>query len=333
LAKPPNKWSKVSIGAMSIGQEIGVTPVQVISMISTIANDGVYTPPRIVAGVSTPSATGPQTIAFKPALSHRVVSTMTAAQMRQMMEGVVLFGTARRAILQGYTSAGKTGTAQKVDPRTGRYSRTDYVASFAGFAPVNNPAVSIIVVIDSAKGLHQGGQVSAPAFSRIAQQVLAYMHAPHDVDVKSEQMRMLRAKARDEDWGEDTQGHIGDAIKIANTDPSPPVAGKSEPATVASANNQRALPLHGQKQAEPLPPTPLQAPKNPLEGKGTVVLDVGGGPTVPSFLGKSLRSAIEMAQNSGIELDVVGSGTAREQTPPPGARMPAGGRVAVRFSR
>jgi len=325
LTKPPSRWSKVSIGAMAIGQEIGVTPVQAVSMVSTIANDGMYTPPRIVAGVTKPNATGPQTIAFKPPPSHRVVSTMTAAQMRQMMEGVVLFGTAKRAIIEGYTSAGKTGTAQKVDPKTGRYSHTDYVASFAGFAPVNNPAVSIIVVIDSAKGLHQGGQVSAPVFARIAQQVLAYLHVPHDVDVKSDQLRMLRAKSNVDEL-EDTQEHVGETLEAADESPKVPVK-KSEPVTLASAK-----PVSG-KPPEPVAQEPLQAPKSPLEGKGTVVLDVGGGPTVPSFLGKSLRSAIEMAQSTGVELDVIGSGTAREQSPPPGARMPAGGRVAVRFGR
>lgn len=332
MAKAPNRWSKVSIGAMAIGQEIGVTPVQAISMISTIANDGVYTPPRIVAGITKSNTTGPQTIAFKPAQSHRVVSPMTAAQMRQMMESVVLFGTARRAILQGYTSAGKTGTAQKVDPKTGRYSHTDYVASFAGFAPVNNPAVSIIVVIDSAKGLHQGGQVSAPVFSRIAQQVLAYMHVPHDVDVKSDQLRMLRAKVKDKDLEEDTQGHVGEALEVAKEEPAVPKSGRAEPMMMASGKKNLAM-MPPQKKGEAAPQEPLQAPKSPLEGNGTVVLDVGGGPTVPSFLGKSLRSAIETAQSNGIELDAIGSGTAREQSPPPGSRMPAGGRVAVRFSR
>ncbi|HVZ19003.1 MAG TPA: penicillin-binding protein 2, partial [Terriglobales bacterium] len=205
LSKPPNRWSKVSIGAMSIGQEIGVTPVQVVSMISSIANDGVYTPPRIVAGITKANPSAPQTIAFRPPASHRVISTMTAAQMRQMMEQVVLFGTARRAILDGYTSAGKTGTAQKVDPATGRYSKTKYVASFAGFAPVNNPAISVVVVLDSAVGLHQGGQVSAPVFARIAQQVLAYMHVPHDADLKRDQLKILRAKVRDEDLEESVQ--------------------------------------------------------------------------------------------------------------------------------
>ena len=119
LKKPVNRWSKVSIGAMSMGQEIGVTAVQIISMVSTIANDGVYTPPRIVAGELPPNA-GPKPVVFHPPQQHRVISTMTAAQMKKMMEGVVLDGTARRAILDGYTVAGKTGTAQKVDPNDRR---------------------------------------------------------------------------------------------------------------------------------------------------------------------------------------------------------------------
>lgn len=329
LAKPPARWSKVSIGAMSIGQEVGVTPVQVISMISTIANDGVYTPPRIVAGVTKPNANVPQTIAFKPPASRRVVSTMTAAEMKQMMEQVVLFGTARRAILDGYTSAGKTGTAQKVDPATGRYSKTKYVGSFAGFAPVNNPAVSIIVVLDSAQGLHQGGQVSAPVFARIAQQVLAYLHVPHDADLKRDQYKMLRAKARDEDSEDPVQEHIGDALEeVAQAQPAP--AAQLSPTMTAA---DKKLVAKATTAAIPVEDKPLLAPASNVQANGTVVLDVGGGPTVPSFIGKSLRSAIETAQASGIELNVIGSGTAREQSPAPGSPMPPGGRVAVRFVR
>jgi cell division protein FtsI (penicillin-binding protein 3) len=331
MTKPPNRWSKVSIGAMSIGQEIGVTPVQVVSMISAIANDGVYTPPRIVAGITKPNATAQQTIAFKPASSHRVVSTMTAAQMKQMMEQVVLFGTARRAILDGYTSAGKTGTAQKVDPATGRYSKTKYVASFAGFAPVNNPAVSIVVVIDSAVGLHQGGQVSAPVFARIAQQVLAYMHVPHDADVKRDQLKILRAKVRDEDLEESVQEHMGDALEVAQEQPVPVTVAPAPSPSMTQAD--RKLIAKANKTSEPVEQKPLPAPASSVQPNGTVVLDVGGGPTVPSFIGKSLRSAIETAQSNGIELNVIGSGTAREQSPAPGAPMPPGGRVAVRFVR
>ena len=210
LAKPVSHWSKVSIGAISMGQEIGVTPLQTISLVSTIANDGVYTPPRIVAGELPPDSKA-LPVVFHPAQQHRVVSTMTAAQMKKMLEGVVLFGTARRAILDGYTVAGKTGTAQKVDPATGGYSKTKYVASFIGFAPVNNPAITIAVILDSPIGLHQGGQVSAPVFKRIAMQVLEYLHVPHDLDVKGTQRQTLMAATKDSDLTDESPDHVGNS--------------------------------------------------------------------------------------------------------------------------
>ena len=128
LTKPVNRWSKVSIGAISMGQEIGVSPIQLAAMVSTFANDGVWEAPRIVA-TTTPPSIIPQTFVFRPEHERRVISAMTAAQMRQMMRGVVIHGTGRKAVLEGYTAAGKTGTAQKVDPATGAYSRTKYVAS------------------------------------------------------------------------------------------------------------------------------------------------------------------------------------------------------------
>src|SRR6516164_3647972 len=208
LKKPVKRWSKVSIASMSMGQEIGVTPVQVVSMVSSIANDGVYTPPRIVAGELPPNA-GPKPVVFHPAQQRRVISTMTAAQMKKLMEGVVLFGTARRAILDGYTVAGKTGTAQKVDPATGAYSKTKYVASFVGFAPVNNPAITIAVILDSAEGLHQGGQVSAPVFKRIAQQVLEYMHVPHDIEPKNQAQRLTLMASNQNDDADEDSNQIG----------------------------------------------------------------------------------------------------------------------------
>src|SRR5437879_13527355 len=108
---------------------------------------------------------------FHPATEHRVISPLTAAKMKEMMQGVVLHGTGRKAVLDGYSAAGKTGTAQKVDPATGVYSRTKYVASFAGFAPINNPAITVAVILDSAAGPHQGGQIAAPVFQRVSQQV------------------------------------------------------------------------------------------------------------------------------------------------------------------
>src|SRR5258708_29763214 len=141
LNKPVNRWSKVSIAAISMGQEIGITPLQLTGLVSTMANDGVYVAPRIVAATIQPQSS-PQTIAFHPVNERRVLSSFTAAEMRQMMQGVVLHGTGTKAKLIGYSSAGKTGTAQKVDPATHAYSHTKYIGSFAGFAPINNPAIT-----------------------------------------------------------------------------------------------------------------------------------------------------------------------------------------------
>ena len=329
LVKPPSRWSASTIGAMSIGQEVGVTPLQTISMMSSLANDGIYTPPRIVAGV-TPPSNKYQQVVYRPPQQHRVVSSMTAAQMRKMLEQVVLFGTGRRAILNGYTSAGKTGTAQKVDPRTGRYSPTDYVASFAGFAPVNNPAISIIVVLDSARGLHQGGQVSAPVFARIAQQVLAYLNVPHDAEIKQDSRRLtLLAKIKDEDLSE-TAEHVGEPLateEVASA-ANPPKYNSPQPLPkLVSASAKTTQPI-----AAPPPVQSLSDP-NPPPAQGTVVVDVDGGQTVPSFIGLPMRSAIQTAQQSGFELRIVGSGVAREQSPAAGTRVPMGSKVAVRFTR
>jgi len=336
LAKPVSRWSKVSIGAISMGQEIGVSPLQIIAVASAIANDGVYVPPRIVAGETKPNG-GLQTIAYHPPLGRRVISPLTAVEMKKMMEGVVLFGTGRKAILDGYTSAGKTGTAQKVDPATGAYSRSKYVASFAGFAPVNNPAISVLVVLDSAQGLHQGGQVSAPVFARVTQQVLAYLHVPHDAEIKNNIQRLqLRASAKEDDLTEGSPDRLGESIHLAQESAPGAPAGGAATSAAESKVVPAALQAHseiatvGEEKAAKLAaetPVPVQA------ASGTVVLDVEGGPVVPSFLGKSLRGVIETAENAGIDVDVIGTGTAREQVPAPGSRLPAGGRVAVKFAR
>jgi cell division protein FtsI (penicillin-binding protein 3) len=335
MAKTVNHWSKVSIGAISMGQEIGVTPLQTISLVSTIANDGVYTPPRIVAGELPPDSKA-LPVVYHPAQQHRVVSTMTAAEMKKMLEGVVLFGTARRAILDGYTVAGKTGTAQRVDPSTGVYSKTKYVASFIGFSPVNTPAITIAVILDSPAGLHQGGQVCAPVFKRIAQQVLEYLHVAHDLDVKLAQRQTMVASAKDdEDESSDRLGTpIQDDQTTASTAPvtHPPSVNKVAPlADVRATVTSPATSAPEVAQAQNTPPAEPASPPEQTPASGTVVLDVGGGVVVPSFLGKPLRSAVETAQQSGLEINAIGSGIAREQWPAPGSRLLAGQHITVRF--
>jgi cell division protein FtsI (penicillin-binding protein 3) len=178
LAKPASRWTKSSIGSIAMGQEIGVTPLQVVRMVSAVANGGILYQPYIVKKVQDPqkgilSETEPR--------GERAISAETAAKLQDMLEGVVTEGTAKSGKLEGYTAAGKTGTAQKVDPQTGRYSATKYIASFAGFAPATNPAISMIVMLDEPVGAHHGGEVGAPVFKRIADQVLRYLSVPTDV--------------------------------------------------------------------------------------------------------------------------------------------------------
>jgi cell division protein FtsI (penicillin-binding protein 3) len=341
LTKPPSRWSRVSIAAISMGQEIGITPLQLVGLISTMANDGVYVAPKIVAGTMPPQGS-PQMIAFQPSEEHRVLSSFTAAEMRQMMQGVVLHGTGKRAILEGYSSAGKTGTAQKVDPATHTYSRTKYVGSFAGFAPINNPAIAVVVILDSAVGPHQGGQVSAPVFQRVAQETLEYLHVPHDLELPpSRELLLAERKVKEKDLEEGSPDRIGDSLEAADsgeTDSLPPADNPKPPLQVATTPVvQAALRQHqplSPAAADPTPTTTAPAAAGRLPASGTVVLEVEqGGVAVPSFVGKSVRSAIETAEETGLELDVVGSGLAQEQSPAAGSHVAAGARVTVKFGR
>src|SRR5262249_10998443 len=282
-----------------------------------------------------------QLIAFQPALGRRVISPLTAAQMKHMMEGVVLRGTGKKAILDGYSSAGKTGTAQKIDA-SGRYSHRQHIASFAGFAPVNNPAVTVLVVLDSPATYPRdgGGDVAAPVFSRIAQQVLAYLNVPHDVDVQDPRRMYLRAHAKEDDVSEGAPDYIAGEQENADPKPAPkvepaPAGQPGAPVKAAAATAKPSSQPSTQAKAEMLAapsirPASLNVPEQP---RATLVLDVTGGVAVPDFRGKSLRTALEDAEAAGIDLEVSGSGVGQEQSPPPGSKVPPGGHVSVRFGR
>jgi cell division protein FtsI (penicillin-binding protein 3) len=345
LTKPVSRWSKVSIGAISMGQEIGVSPLQLAGMVSVIANDGVWVPARIVAATTQPQST-PQMIAFHPADERRVIAPLTAAQMKQMMQGVVLRGTGRRAILEGYSSAGKTGTAQKVDPATHTYSRTKYIASFAGFAPVNNPVITVAVILDSPTGGHHGGEVGAPVFNRIAQQVLEYLHTPHDVELPpNRQLLLAKQRIKEQDLEEGSPDHLGESLDVvadgsADTVPAAvapskltPEAGSAGVVPVALREHESTAPGVQSPPAMTASSASSEAPA-PIPSSGTVVIDVEqNGIAVPSFIGKTVRAAIELAAENGLDLEAVGSGIAREQVPAPGAHVPSGSRVTVKFGR
>ena len=346
LLQPVKRWGGSSIGSIAIGQEVGVTPVQLVSMVSTIANGGVYLPPHILFPGETDSATqkgaAPQVAqAFKPGGelpnplpdgAHRVISTMAAAQMRKMMEGVVLFGTGKPAQLNGYSSGGKTGTAQKIDPQTHKYSKTMHIASFAGIAPVNNPVISVAVVMDSPKGDYYGTTVSAPVFAEVAQQVLEYLGVQHDIELRPAAAQKKTAPIK-EDENPQTDDDIKALYDAANDLPSDdPLSATQAQAAAAQPANQAAG--NGTNGA-PASATSSQATTQPSGAPQTKAVTVPDANLirVPSLLGLPVRKVIEGAAAAGLQVQIVGNGTSRLQAPDPGTMVPPGTKIVVRCGK
>jgi cell division protein FtsI (penicillin-binding protein 3) len=176
--RKPEKWSATSIGAIPIGQEVAVTPLQVLRAYSVIANGGYLVQPHLVSEIRTPE--GHTIFSFKGE-TKRVLSEKTATVFKDILKTVVEEGgTATEAAVKGNQVAGKTGTAQLIDHRTGRYSKDRFISSFVGFVPADNPKLAMIVVIYEPKGQIYGGVVAGPVFRNIADQALSYMNVPMD---------------------------------------------------------------------------------------------------------------------------------------------------------
>jgi cell division protein FtsI (penicillin-binding protein 3) len=227
---------------------------------------------------------------FRPALKAE-----TVGKLRGMMEGVTLHGTARSAQVEGYTAAGKTGTAQKIDPKTRAYSATKHIASFVGFAPVNNPAVVIIVVIDEPVGAFHGGDVAAPVFREIAEQILPELSVTPDVEIE---------KSR--------------ALIAENHTPSP-----KELEQTARDEQQREATL------------PSVAAKNFDGRNREVVLAVATrrAPLMPDLRGQSVRDVAQTCSQLGLRLEAKGEGRALRHYPAAGAEVTSGQTVRVEFGR
>ncbi|MFQ5692624.1 MAG: peptidoglycan D,D-transpeptidase FtsI family protein, partial [Nitrospinota bacterium] len=177
LVRPPEKWTHASIAAVPIGQEVSATALQVALAYGAIANGGYLMRPRIVREIRD----GDEVVrVFAPKIVRRALRPTTARALKRMLAGVVRRGTGRAAKPRGYSAAGKTGTAQQIDPATRAYADDRYVASFVGFAPVERPRVVIFVSIDYPKTRRQGGAVAAPVFREIAEKTLRYLRVPSD---------------------------------------------------------------------------------------------------------------------------------------------------------
>jgi cell division protein FtsI (penicillin-binding protein 3) len=195
LVRDWHDWSGLSIGAISFGQEVGVTSIQILTAINAIANGGYRVRPTLVDRVI--DANGDLVRVCAPE-RVRLISPQTAEAVSNAFEGVVLRGTGKRAALEGYRAAGKTGTAQKIVD--GRYSPSKYVSSFIGFAPLPHPRITILVQIDEPKGSHYGGDVSAPFFQKIAQEALLQLRVPSDPSLPLPQFKPQIADASSKDY-------------------------------------------------------------------------------------------------------------------------------------
>ena len=163
----PEDYSGSSLGNMPIGQGIAVTPMQMAKAYTAIANHGIEREPYVVAGEQKPG--------------RRVLSRRTADQVSRMLEGVLeAGGTAAAAAVEGYTLAGKTGTAEKPDPETGGYSDYKFFSSFIGYAPARDPRLLVAVMVDEPQGAYYGAEVAAPAFQKIVEFALPYLRIPPD---------------------------------------------------------------------------------------------------------------------------------------------------------
>lgn len=327
ILTPVDKWKGDSIASVAIGQEVSVTMLQAAAVVGTIANKGTWIQPHIIKQVS--SADGKVLYEAKPD-TRKVVSEETAQRMAGLMEAVVTRGTARHAIhINGYTAAGKTGTPQKVDPVTKKYSQSKFMPSFAGFVPATNPRFVIVVMLDEPQGAHQGGSVAAPVFNLVAQVALGDFVVPPDEKGFREALVALSNKYESKAAEEDAP----DADLIARSQPeAPPVATPevNSQATPSASNNPRpnvnvssnlAPSELAARRSPPKPsPTPTPAPK--LMGPTSVMPDVRG---------RGVRAVVQACTQLNLNVKLIGSGVAVRQTPAAGARVRAGDDCKVEF--
>ena len=187
LIRRPRAWSALSLASLSLGQEIAVTSVQMATAFAAVANGGYLVRPHVVRGLSAQDGTLGRQV--EPGVIRQVISPQTAQTMLTLLTAVVDEGTGKEAALEGYTVSGKTGTAQKLEPATGRYSHQKVVASFVGAVPAEAPRLVILVVIDEPEAFRWGGSIAAPVFREIAREAMHYLQVPPS---PSRDMRLVR---------------------------------------------------------------------------------------------------------------------------------------------
>ena len=303
LLRPSSQWPTVTLANIAMGQGIGVTPMQLVTAVSAIANGGYRVKPRIVqrtrSGAVAKVSFGPE------AARSRILSGRTASELTEMLTGVVKRGTGKSSQLEGFSAAGKTGTAQKIDP-SGRYSHSRFIASFVGFAPAERPALAMVVTIDEPRGHYYGGEVAAPVFRNIAEQALRYLAISPDQELTPAQLvKRRQLQASIPDLAHD-QFEPLNAFWEGESDALP----APQPGVLPSS---AALPV-----AEP-------------ETAGS--FSEAASIEVPDLRGRSMRAAIAELSKLGLQLGAFGSGLVVEQSPAPASKVEPGSKVMIKLSR
>ncbi|NPV91492.1 MAG: stage V sporulation protein D [Firmicutes bacterium] len=312
---------QIDLATMSIGQANALTPIQLMTAMCTVANGGNYIKPHLAKQVLGPD--GSVIKEFQPEVMRQSISPQTSAEMRAILENVVAKGSGSNAQIDGYHVAGKTGTAQKIAPGGG-YLPDEYLASFIGFAPADNPKVACLVMVDAPQGLpFYGGWVSAPVFKEVVRDTLRYMQVPYDYQPTS----MI---TQSQPGGQDSQKNQVAVPKVV---------------TLSVTEAERALQQVGlgvilEGQGEKVwGQTPTE---DALVASGSKIVlyigpkeikgDNGQKVTVPDVTGQTIREAGLNLGALGLRLQANGSGIAAEQNPRPGTVVEPGTIVAVTFN-
>jgi len=313
LVIPLDRLREVDLARVSIGQAISATPLQIASLYATLANGGVYLTPHLVREVR--QEDGTVATATEPVASQRIISAVTAERMRSMLESVVTEGSGTGASLEGYTAAGKTGTAQKVID--GQYAPGKYIASFAGFAPADNPRVAAIVIIDEPGGTyHYGGQICAPVFKAIVEESLRQLGVFPEIPPAT------------------ADAPAGGTKKV--TVPGVLFVPADEARDrIKTAGLQLIVEGEGELVIEQSPgPETQVAPGATVTlklGDRNVVQDTANFIVVPELKGRTIRASADLLESYGLYLAAEGSGLAVRQEPVAGTLVPAGTTVQVVF--
>ncbi len=308
LVRPLARWSSSSLASLSMGQEIGVSALQMARLFSAVANGGTLVKPRIVQGIREHGASEFE-FEFEQDPGVRVISGETAATMQAILERVVESGTGRLAQIPGYRVAGKTGTAQMINPKSRSYADGVYLSSFCGFAPVNDPAlVGVVMLYDPRGQFYYGGKIAAPLFSAVAKQALRHMDIPpsHSPPKDARPVPVVP----DTVLADFVEGRVDDFV-----------GAEFLAAAVVSVPDASVANLGGTPSVQP-----AKAPEAIVPGAPAETLR-----TAPDMRGLTMSEASSLAARLGIQLEFSGSGMANMQSPEPNEAMSEGQVLRLQF--